>query len=124
MNFFKPLTLTSILMVSACVSTPQGDVNMQSTASPSLSLPVYHYRCDSGEIITTSYSSFESVTLQYKGRIQNLKIAVSASGARYIGANLEWWTKGSGSGSEGSLYRYLSDGSSDERLESCTEILK
>ncbi|MGV8923351.1 MAG: MliC family protein, partial [Thermomonas sp.] len=46
----------------------------------------------------------------------------SGSGARYVGSDLEWWTKGSGSGSEGTLLRHQADGTSGEIVESCKAI--
>jgi len=70
------LTLSSVLLVSACA---------------------HNYRCESGETIATSYTSADSAALQYKGNRYDMKIAVSGSSARYVGGGLEWWVKGSGS---------------------------
>jgi len=52
-----------------------------------------------------------------------MQIAMSASGARYVGGELEWWTKGSGSGSEATLFSHLPDGTSGESVEVCIESI-
>lgn len=51
-----------------------------------------------------------------------MRIAVSGSGARYVSDGLEWWTKGSGAGAAGTLFRHLADGTSGEIIESCVEF--
>ncbi|WP_041771417.1 MliC family protein [Psychromonas sp. CNPT3] len=123
MKIYKFLTLASIFLVSACVSTPKDDADIkQSATPPALALTISHYRCESGASIMASYPSFDSANIQYKGRRYHLEIAVSASGARYVGGNLEWWTKGSAHGSEASLFEHVEDGTSGDRLEFCTEL--
>jgi membrane-bound inhibitor of C-type lysozyme len=82
---------------------------------------VHNYRCESGEAIAATYPSTDSATVQYKGGNYNMHIAVSGSGARYVGGELEWWTKGAGPGSEGALFHHMADGTSGERIELCTE---
>lgn len=46
-------------------------------------------------------------------------LTISASGARYVGNGLEWWTKGAGAGSEGTLFRHGNDGATEETFERC-----
>ncbi len=82
---------------------------------------MHNYRCKSGEAIAATYPSTDLATIQYKDRIYNMRIAVSGSGARYVGSELEWWTKGSGIGSEGTLFRHNADGTSGDSVEVCTE---
>lgn len=121
MKILIPLSFASVLLVSACASFPQDKVDAQTPiATPSTS-SVHNYRCESGETIATTYSSTDSATVQYKGSNYNLQIAVSGSGSRYVGGELEWWTKGSGPGSEGTLFRHMADGTSGESIELCTE---
>ena len=59
---------------------------------------MHNYQCESGETILATYRSTDSARVQ---------IAVSGSGARYVGGGLEWWTKGSGAESEGTLFRHM-----------------
>lgn len=120
-KILAPSTFVSILLVSACASSPQEKGDAQApVATPSTS-SVHDYRCESGETIATTYPSTDSATVQYKGSEYNMRIAVSGSGARYVGGGLEWWTKGSGPGSEGTLFRHMADGSSGEIIERCSE---
>ncbi|MCW8936104.1 MAG: MliC family protein [Gammaproteobacteria bacterium] len=81
----------------------------------------HNYQCKSGETIVVTYPSNESATVQYKASKHNLKIAVSASGSRFVGDKLEWWTKASGPGSEGTLFSHMADGTTGEIIERCTE---
>lgn len=122
MNIFVPLTFASILLVSACASSVQegGDVQAPVTATSTRS--AHGYRCESGQTIAANYPSTGSATVQYKGTSYNMGIAVSGSGARYVGGGLEWWTKGSGPGSEGNLFRHKADGTPGEIIERCKAI--
>lgn len=121
MKILAPIAFASIVLVSACASSPQDKVNAQMPLMASSTSSVHNYRCVSGEVITIAYPSTDSATVKYKGNNYLMKIAVSASGARYIGGELEWWTKGFGSGSEGTLFRHLADGTSGDSIEHCTE---
>ncbi len=121
MKVLAPLTFTSILLVSACTNSPQGKVNVQTHLTVPSTSSVHHYRCESGEKIVTTYPTTDSTRVQYKGRNYSMRIAVSGSGSRYVGGELEWWTKGSGPGSEGTLFRHMADGASGESIELCTK---
>lgn len=114
------LTFASILLVSACASSQQDKVDAQTPVTAPSTSSVHNYRCESGETIATTYPSTDSATVQYKGSKYNMQIAVSGSGSRYVGSRLEWWTKGSGPGSEGILFRHMADGTSGEIIELCT----
>ncbi|MGH7018817.1 MAG: DUF4232 domain-containing protein [Brevundimonas sp.] len=50
------------------------------------------YACESGKTIAVTYPDTETARLSYDGRDYLLTSAVSASGARYAGQGLEWWT--------------------------------
>jgi membrane-bound inhibitor of C-type lysozyme len=52
------------------------------------------YRCADGQTITAGYVGQDTAVLTYKDRSYSLKLARSASGARYTGFGLQWWTKG------------------------------
>jgi len=117
-----PLMFASVLLVSACASPPQDRAGAQTQVTAASA--VHNYRCESGETIAATYPTTDSATVRYQGSSYNMEIAVSASGARYVGGGLEWWTKGSGPGSEGTLFRHLADGSSGEIIERCTGFLE
>ncbi|SER23107.1 Membrane-bound inhibitor of C-type lysozyme [Nitrosomonas sp. Nm51] len=121
MKIIGSLAISLILLLSACGSSPQEPEGTQASAATPSTLSVHNYRCESGETITAIYPSTDSTTVQYKGSTYSMQIAVSGSGARYVGGELEWWTKGSGAGSEGTLFRHNADGTSGDSVEVCTE---
>jgi membrane-bound inhibitor of C-type lysozyme len=118
MKLSVPLTFGSALLVSACAGFPQNDPGSQAMLSPS----AHHYQCKSGKTIAATYNSTDSARVQYEGTTYDLHIAVSGSGARYVGDELEWWTKGSGKGSEGTLFQHMDDGTSGDIIERCQEV--
>lgn len=111
MKILLPLTLVTVLFISACSNSSQDKAIAQT----------HEYQCESGEMIAASYPTTDGAKVEYKGNQYDLEIAVSGSGARYVGGGFEWWTKGSGTGSEGSLFEHLADGSSGDVIEACTE---
>lgn len=120
MKTLAPLAFTCVLLVSACAGTPPDKVSVQTPEMEPPTSSVYNYRCESGETIVATYPSSDSATVHYKGSNYRMKIAVSASGSRYVSGELEWWTKGVGPGSEGTLFHHMADGTSGESLERCT----
>lgn len=122
MKILAPIAFASILLISACTGTAQNKSGMQTpgAAAPSTASSAAHsYRCESGQTVAAAYPSTDTATVQYKGSRYAMQIAVSGSGARYVGGGLEWWTKGSGPGSEGTLFRHKADGTSGEIMERC-----
>ena len=120
MKVLAPITLASILLASGCASFHHAERG-QVAASPSV--PGAHdYQCESGETITAAYRSGDTATVRYQTRTYTMHIAISGSGARYVGEGFEWWTKGSGPGSEGTLFRHQADGTSGEIVERCQAV--
>jgi membrane-bound inhibitor of C-type lysozyme len=76
------------------------------------------YRCETGRTVAAAYTSDSTVTLRYEGEVIDLVSARAASGARYEGEGYEWWSRGTGPGSEATLSRL--EGDSAEPLEQCT----
>lgn len=101
--------LLSALLLGACAQPPGADDTDVG------------YLCESGALIVVSYPDADSAVIRYEGQKYELKIAVSASGSRYVGETLEWWPKGSGGGASASLSELLPDGTSGELIESCKE---
>ena len=52
------------------------------------------YRCANGERLRVDYRRDETALIEYRGEIKLLTLAPAASGARYVGAGQQWWTKG------------------------------
>lgn len=110
------LFMLPALLVGACSTHPQPASDARAPAVA----PVQAYVCASGARIVATYPDTESATVQYKGATYPLRIAISGSGARYVGERIEWWTKGTGTGSSGTLLRHNADGTSGDALEHCT----
>ncbi len=82
----------------------------------------FNYRCESGLSMRVIYPTAETAVVEYEGRLLPMEIAISASGARYVGEGLEWWTKGSGEGATAMLLRHRQDGRSGEVIRQCRQI--
>lgn len=63
------------------------------------------YACESGKVVTATYPDTETARVSYDGRDYVLTSAVSASGARYAGQGLEWWTASRNGQESGTLSR-------------------
>jgi membrane-bound inhibitor of C-type lysozyme len=65
------------------------------TASPVAADPkLTTYACADGRTVRAGYPDRETAVLTVGDHTYTLKIALSASGARYTGYGLQWWTKG------------------------------
>ena len=100
------------LSLCACANTTALSARGQSDAS-------YSYVCDSGNTVIARYPSDSTAIVRYLGATYKMQIAVSASGARYVGNGMQWWTKGSGAGSHGTMFKHNADTTAGQRLESC-----
>lgn len=56
--------------------------------------PVTVYACEDGRTVRASYPDTDTAVVDVDGTKRTLKVAISASGARYVGEGLQWWTKG------------------------------
>jgi membrane-bound inhibitor of C-type lysozyme len=115
MKIVTASTLASIALVAACTSAPHERTDAPSAAAS------HHYRCESGATVAAVYLSTDSATVRYGLASYKMRIAISGSGARYVGDGLEWWTKGVGVGAPGTLFRHLADGAPGEIIERCVE---
>lgn len=75
------------------------------------------YRCESGETIHALYvEASDTIRLQYRGVTVGMTPAISGSGARFVGGEWVWWTKGM---EEGTLFNVLPDDETGEVIETC-----
>jgi membrane-bound inhibitor of C-type lysozyme len=89
------------------------------TAAPQQSVgDTYAYTCESGKrIVATYFVDEDRAVISYHDKTVQMNIAISASGARYLGEGWVWWTRGT---TEASLFRATESGDTGEMLESCT----
>ncbi|MGR4891174.1 MliC family protein [Sphingopyxis sp. LARHCG72] len=52
------------------------------------------YSCADGSTVEARYPTPDTAQIVYKGKTVDMKVAQSASGARYVGDGWQWWTKG------------------------------
>ncbi len=79
------------------------------------------YACESGKVVTATYPDTETARVSYDGRDYVLTSAVSASGARYAGQGLEWWTASRNGQESGTLSRLgLNDTKGGTIIERCS----
>lgn len=63
------------------------------------------YACESGKTVIVAYPDAQTARVSYEGKDYVLTNVVSASGARYAGQGLEWWTASRGETESGTLSR-------------------
>jgi membrane-bound inhibitor of C-type lysozyme len=55
---------------------------------------VVTYACKDGSTVVAGYPDAQTAVVTWKSHAYSLKLSRSASGARYTGYGLQWWTKG------------------------------
>jgi hypothetical protein len=55
-------------------------------------MPVVGYACESGQTVNVQYVDDATARVTYKGATADLRLTPSGSGARYSGAEWEWWS--------------------------------
>ena len=92
----------SLLVLAACSQPQQQEQQAAKSpepapaaapATPAAATPTT-YACDDGRTLKASYPDADTAVVELDGKTHTLKIAISASGARYVGDGLQWWTKG------------------------------
>ena len=108
--------LLAALPLVACTTT-SNELNQNLEPLPAKAIS---YQCDSGNRIIVTYPTTDTAEVKYMDDKYQMKIAISASGARYVGDGLVWWTKGN----EASMYKAVNNTETGEQIENCTQVLK
>lgn len=77
------------------------------------------YSCNNGETISARYPNTDHAVVYYQGDDLPMHIAISADGARYVGNDYEWWTRGTGQGAKATLFTHADDGSTGDVVTVC-----
>ena len=94
------VALAALLGLAACNKPAEQAQAPQAPAAappPTAATPTT-YACDDGRSLKASYPDTDTAVVELDGQTHTLKIAISASGARYVGDGLQWWTKGMADG--------------------------
>ncbi|MFV0436662.1 MAG: MliC family protein [Desulfopila sp.] len=103
-----------MMFLAGCAVIDTAD---EDTFKPSTAI----YLCTGGETVSARYLSADTASVAYRGKSYDMRIAISASGARYVGSELEWWTKGIGAGAEGTLYQHNADNTTGATVAACVQ---
>lgn len=83
------------------------------------------YRCDNGTRVQARYFPPDNATVTVGGYTVDMHVARSASGTRYVGGTLTWWTQGGGPGSHGTLFTHNPEtGVTGERITRCVQVAR
>jgi membrane-bound inhibitor of C-type lysozyme len=80
------IALSAVAALTACAAVVAED---SATAERT-----YLYRCADGSTLEVRYPDTNAAILRRGDQSIDLRIARSASGARYVSESWEWWTKG------------------------------
>lgn len=96
MSFRRLTAAVAVLGLAAACTEPQEaqpptpvPPSPQPAAPP---VPPVGYACESGQTVDVQYPDAATAQIAYKGQSYTLRSAPSASGARYSGSGLEWWS--------------------------------
>ena len=82
------LALSGCTQEAESPPTPMAEAPAQTAPSA----PPVSYACESGQPVTVAYPDTATAQLAYKGQTYVLRTVQAASGARYVGSGIEWWT--------------------------------
>lgn len=89
------VAILAALVLAACEQGPvSGDVAAGGGQSDAVAADVILYACPDGSTVEARYPTPDRAEIIHDGQEINMVIAVSASGARYVGEGWQWWTKG------------------------------
>lgn len=91
------VAVSALALVSACTQPAEQaeppPTQPQPTAPATPSAPPVGYACESGQTVTVGYPDTATAQISYKGQTFAMRSVQAASGARYAGSGLEWWTE-------------------------------
>ena len=112
--------------LAACereVAEPASPPPVAPVAVPS-TVPAIAFTCQSGETVSVQYPDAATANVAYQGRTSTLRLVEAASGARYSGSGLQWWTATRDGIETGTLGRVsATDGGVAAVLERCTRAV-
>ncbi|MDP1913601.1 DUF4232 domain-containing protein [Brevundimonas sp.] len=88
--------VSALALFAAAACSPEAEAPPEpvtpSPAPAGTPAPPVSYACESGQSVTVAYPDTATALLTYKGQSYALRTVQSASGARYAGSGLEWWS--------------------------------
>lgn len=104
---FQTIALTAGLglLVAGCSREKPAEPTSPIEAPAVQDAAAVGYACESGKTVVVAYPDAQTARVSYEGKDYVLTSVVSASGARYAGQGLEWWTASRGETESGTLSR-------------------
>jgi membrane-bound inhibitor of C-type lysozyme len=91
-----PVLTAAALALAACdppaEEPPAAPVQPSSGQPAASTMPIVGYACESGQTVGVQYVDDATARVTYKGATADLRLTPSGSGARYSGAEWEWWS--------------------------------
>ena len=88
--------VSALALFAAAACSPEAEAPpapvTPSPAPAGTPAPPVAYACESGQSVTVAYPDTANAQLTYRGQSYTLRTVQSASGARYAGSGLEWWS--------------------------------
>lgn len=89
-------TIAVLALFAAAACTPEASTPPEpvipSPAPGGGAAPPVSYACESGVAVSVAYPDIGTAILTYRDQTYTLRTVQSASGARYAGSGLEWWS--------------------------------
>lgn len=117
------VAIAALTGMSACSQgePEQPTAPVEPQPAPASSAPSVGYACESGATLQVQYADSDAGQLTYKTQTYALRSVQAASGARYVGAGVEWWTATRDGQESGTLSRLGPDGTTGVAvLERCS----
>ncbi|HRO34338.1 MAG TPA: DUF4232 domain-containing protein [Brevundimonas sp.] len=100
MSLRRLTAAVAVMALAAACTQPEAEQPPQpvapSPAPQTPPTPPVGYACESGQTVEVRYPDASTAQVTYKGQSYTLRSVVSASGARYAGSGLEWWSAARG----------------------------
>jgi len=119
------VVLAVIGLVAACDRTSEAPAAPphEPVGAPLTAVAVA-YECQSGKTVAVQYPDVRSAVVTYEGEVHQTRAVEAASGARYSGDGIQWWTTSRDGIETGTLGRVsAADGGVSAILERCSRAL-
>ena len=89
-KLFLVVGAAAVVALAGCNRDPAKAIDAGAPAEPTFTT----YACEDGRTVRAAYPDPATAIVDVDGAERTLRVAISASGARYIGEGVQWWTKG------------------------------
>jgi len=117
--------IAAVLLLAACDRSPEAPVQPPvEPSAPVLTAAAVAYECESGKTVAVQYPDLQSAVVTYDGDVYQTRSVEAATGARYSGSGVQWWTTSRNGIETGTLGRVsAADGGVSAILERCSRAL-